>query len=275
MFSFRWIKWCILSILNKDLSIVATSLELTLSVRNADVDQYDGAPLARFSSQALLVPSRHLQIDTISVWISTWVLEILVLSGPCVRTCICLFYVCGDWHLRYWQHNIHHFKEVKFKEDGEPSLQKGLATGRFLSYRSFYLHGLKWFSPSIGVMLLVFVVQYTSLVSFSKQLYGFARSYSSSFDTRTQTILLAEYEEAILWRLPATRNKIRMDGCGSPSIRNVRELAYKFLDFGRDLIFLYRVLSSKLSCITFLTGISMKNLWFSTAGRVGRCLCWL
>jgi hypothetical protein len=51
-----------------------------------------------------------------------------------------------------------------------------------------------------------------------------------------------------------------MDGCGSLSIRNVRELAYKFLDFGRDLIFLYKVLSSKLNCITFLTGISHEKL---------------
>lgn len=37
---------------------------------------------------------------------------------------------------------------------GNATLQKGLATGRFLSYRSFHLRGLKWYSPSVGVMLL-------------------------------------------------------------------------------------------------------------------------
>ena len=97
------------------------------------------------------------------------------------------------------------------------------------------------------------MVHYISLVSFLKRLSDFTSSYSISFNTRPKTILLAEYEEAILWRLPATRNKIRMDGCGSSSIRNVRELAYKFLDFGRDLIFLYRVLSSKLNYITYFS----------------------
>jgi hypothetical protein len=45
-------------------------------------------------------------------------------------------------------------RRSKSRRMGNASLQKGLATGRFLFSRSFYLDGLRWYSPSIGVMLL-------------------------------------------------------------------------------------------------------------------------
>lgn len=32
--------------------------------------------------------------------------------------------------------------------------QRGLAAGRFFSYRSFFIRGLSWYSPSAGIMLL-------------------------------------------------------------------------------------------------------------------------
>jgi len=32
--------------------------------------------------------------------------------------------------------------------------QRVLATSRFLAYRTFHLRGLRWYSPSVGVMLL-------------------------------------------------------------------------------------------------------------------------
>jgi hypothetical protein len=38
--------------------------------------------------------------------------------------------------------------------NGNQTWKKALAAARFLSYKGFYLRGLKWYSPSIGVMLL-------------------------------------------------------------------------------------------------------------------------
>jgi hypothetical protein len=88
------------------------------------------------------------------------------------------------------------------------------------------MHGLKWYSPSIGVMLLGICGAIYLFGELIETTFGFTRSYSFRFDTRAQAILLAEYKEAIVWKFPATSNKIRVDGCGSSSIRNVRGLVF-------------------------------------------------
>jgi hypothetical protein len=45
-------------------------------------------------------------------------------------------------------------RRSKSSAGGNATLQKGIATGRFFSYRSFQLRSFRWYSPSIGVMLL-------------------------------------------------------------------------------------------------------------------------
>jgi hypothetical protein len=46
-------------------------------------------------------------------------------------------------------------KRTKTKtSSGNQAWKKVLAATRFLSYKGFHIRGLKWYSPSIGVMLL-------------------------------------------------------------------------------------------------------------------------
>jgi hypothetical protein len=45
-------------------------------------------------------------------------------------------------------------RRSRSRRSGNSIVQKGLATGRFLSYISFHVRGLSWYSSSVGVMLL-------------------------------------------------------------------------------------------------------------------------
>ena len=62
--------------------------------------------------------------------------------------------------------------------------RRGLATGRFLSYRSFHIQGLRWYSPSAGVMLL----GVCGAVYFFGELVNTAFLYTSSTDCPALTL---------------------------------------------------------------------------------------
>ena len=97
-----------------------------------------------------------------------------------------------------------------------------MAGTRFLSYKGFHLRGLKWHSPSIGVMLLglagvvYFFGSYSSCLVYIRFILIESRS-----NTWTQTLLLAQHQKALLWRITPTCHTNRLDVLSTPPIRNV------------------------------------------------------
>ena len=210
------------------------------------------------------------------MWISTWVLERLVSSGPYVRTCNCSFHVCGDWHLRYWQHNIHHFKEVKFKEDGECAIAKGTGDWSLLLSQILLFAWpqvvltFDW-CDVIGYMwcnillwwafrnnFLLFHVLFGPALTIGPNPYYWPNtknlSYGSSppLATRSGWIAVALLP-FVMWE----------------------NLSFNFLTLDENWYrFVGCCLRSSITSRIWLEFL-MRNLWCSAAGRVGRCLCWL
>ena len=114
--------------------------------QDGHVNEYDRPPLAGLSSHASL---QHLQIDTSSARVYTQILEVLVSS----RSRAMVYFMCAVIGVFTIGDIISIVsRRSKSRTNGNPAWQKGLAAGRFLSYRSFYLCGLRWYSPSLGVV---------------------------------------------------------------------------------------------------------------------------
>jgi ferric-chelate reductase len=75
-------------------------------------------------------------------------------------------------------------RRSKSRASGNLTWRRGLATGRFLSYRSFYIQGLRWYSPSAGVMLL----GVCGAIYFFGELLNITFLYTSSTDCSALTL---------------------------------------------------------------------------------------
>jgi hypothetical protein len=75
-------------------------------------------------------------------------------------------------------------RRSKSTTSGNPTWRRGLATGRFLSYRSFHIQGLRWYSPSAGVMLL----GVCGAIYFFSELLNITSLYTSSTDCSALTL---------------------------------------------------------------------------------------
>jgi hypothetical protein len=89
-----------------------------------------------------------------------------------------------------------------------------------------------------------------------------SHAYTSRTYTRLKAILLTEYQEVVIRKLPTTSCAFRMDGCSSAPIYYLNYLRKPVLSRFHFLLgptFSYRILSSKANYITYLTNVSQET----------------